>query len=141
MTQAQPSRLKLSVDENNSWTFYPEIGTPFETLLEPGFWAHVSAKFKPYDEIRVIAEDGDYYARLLVLDAGKLYAKVKKLEFHDLGKVEVMQTGPVLEGHFVKWRGPLHKWCVLRGNDVLKDSMTKEEAHAWLGQYSKSVAA
>lgn len=141
MTQLQTNRFKLTEHENNDWTVYPEHGTPFEAVLEAGFWAHVSAKMRPYDEIRVIAEDGSYYGRLIVQDAGKLYAKVAKLEYIELNKVDVQQAGPILQGHEVKWRGPVDKWCVMRGKDALKKGMTKEEAYSWLGQYSKTIAA
>ena len=141
MTQLQPARLKFAEHERNLWFVVPEAGTPFEALLDPAYWAHVSAKFKPCDEITINAEDGAYYARLLVQDAGKLYAKVAQIEYVELDKVEVTQGGVALEGHFVKWRGPIHKWCVLRGIDVLKEGMTKAEATGWLQQYSKTLAA
>jgi hypothetical protein len=140
MTQLQPARLKDANYERHMHFVVPEHGTPFEALLDPAYWAHVSAKFKPCDQIEVHAEDGSYYGRLLVRDAGKLYAKVSKLEYVELDKVEVLQAGPMLEGHTVKWRGPVHKWSVVRGVDVLKDGMTKEEAQAYLASYARTAA-
>lgn len=141
MTQLMPVRLKFAENERNQWFVVPEAGTDFDALLDPAYWAHVSAKFKPCDIIEVHAEEGSYYGRLLVQDAGKLYAKVAKLEYVELDKVEVTQSNPALTGHEVKWRGPIHKWCVVRGPDVLKEGLQKSEAHAWLGQYSKTLAA
>ena len=141
MTQLMPVRLKFAEHERNQWFVVPEEGTPFEALLDPAYWAHVSAKFKPCDIIEIHAEDGAYYGRLLVQDAGKLYAKVAKLEHVELDKVDVVQGGVALVGHEVKWRGPIHKWCVVRGIDVLKEGMQKSEAIAWLGQYGKTLAA
>jgi len=141
MTQLQPARLKFAEHERNLWFVVPEFGTPFDALLDPGYWAHVAAKFKPCDEITVNSEDGSYYGRLLVQDAGKLYAKVAKLEYVELDKVEVLQGTPALTGHGIKWRGPQLRWCVLRGTDVLKDGMTKEGAQQWLNEYGKTVAA
>lgn len=141
MTQLTSNRFRSNEHENNYWTVYPEHGTPFEALLDPGYWAHVSAKMKPYDELRVIAEDGSYYGKLLVQDAGKLYAKVAKLEYYDLNVVEVKQAGVALEGHEVKWRGPVDKWCVVRGKDVLVKGKTKDEANSWLAQYGRTIAA
>lgn len=141
MTQLQPIRLKFAEHERNQWFVVPEHGTPFEALLDPAYWAHVSAKFKPCDEITVNAEDGSYYARLLVQDAGRLYAKVAELQYTELNAVDVMQGGPGLQGHEIKWRGPILKWCVLRGKDVLKDGLTKEAALSWLAQYGKTLAA
>lgn len=142
MTQLSPSRLKYAEHERQQWFVVPEHGTPFEALLDPAYWAHVSMKFRPCDEIVIHAEDGSYFARLLVRDAGRLYAKVATLEHIELDKVDVLQGGaPGLPGHEVKWRGPIHKWSVVRGADVLKDNMTKEEAQAYLATYTKTVAA
>lgn len=142
MTQLQPARLKNAENERQQHFVVPEHGTPFDALLDPAYWAHVSMKFRPCDLIEVHAEDGSYYARLLVRDAGKLYAKVAKLEYVELDKVEVLQAaGKILDGHEVKWRGPLHKWCVVRGADVLKDGMSKAEAEDFLRSYSRTVAA
>lgn len=141
MTQLQPSLLKYAEHERVEWFVVPEHGTPFEALLDPAYWAHVSMHFRPCAEIIVHAEDGSYYGRLLIRDAGKLYAKVAKLEYVELDPVEVTQGGaPALAGHAVKWRGPIHKWSVVRGNDVLKDGMSKDEANAYLANYSKVVA-
>lgn len=142
MTQLQTARFKFTEHENNDWTAYPETGTPFEALLDSSYWAHVSAKMKPFDEIRVIAEDGTYYGRLLVQDAGRLYAKVAKLAFVELNKVDVVQgSAASLAGYEVKWRGPHEKWSVLRGKDVLVSGKSKDEAQAWLGQHLKTIAA
>lgn len=141
MTQLQTIRFKNAENERNQWFVVPEAGTPFEALLDPSYWAHVSAKLRPCDEITINAEDGAYYGRLLVQDAGKLYAKVAKIEYVDLEKVEVLQGTPGLAGHEVKWKGPVLKWCVMRGVDVLKDGMQKSEALTWLGQYGKTLAA
>lgn len=142
MSQLQPSRLKYAEHERQQWFVVPEHGTPFEALLDPAYWAHVSAKFRPCDQIEVHAEDGSYYARLLVRDAGKLYAKVAKLEHVELDKIDVLQGGVMaLEGHAIKWRGPIHKWSVVRGSDVLKDSLSKTEAEAYLASYARTVGS
>lgn len=140
MTQLQPNRFTAAEFVRNVYRIVPEHGTPFEALLESSYWAHVAAKLRPLDEIVVHAEDGSYYGRLLVRDAGRLYAKVFKLEHYELDEVEVQQGGPPMpEGYGIKWRGPQLKWCVLRGKDVLKDSMEKAVAQAWLTEHLKTV--
>lgn len=141
MTQLQTARHSIDAATKRNWHYVvPEAGTDFDAILEPGFWAHVAAKLAPGDWIEVDDETGAYTALLKVRDAGKLYAKVGVVVFKRYDEhVDVMQSGPSLEGHEVKWRGPLRKWCVCRGADVLKDGMAKPEAYSWLAQYAKSV--
>lgn len=143
MTQLSPARHFIDAAcKRNIHFVVPEHGTPFEALLDPAYWAHISSKLAPCDQIEVNAEDGSYYARLLVRDAGRLYAKVAELEHVELDKVEVLQSNaPLPDGHGVKWRGPVHKWSVVRGNEVLKDGMAKAEAEAYLANYSRTIAA
>lgn len=140
VTQLQPARFKQADYVRNVFRIVPEHGTPFDATLDPAYWAHVAASLKPLDEIVVHAEDGSYYGRLLVRDAGRLYAKVAPLEYHDLDPVEVTQGGPPpAAGYEVKWRGPQLKWCVLRGKDVLREGMEKGPALAWLNEHLKTV--
>lgn len=142
MTQLQTIRHSVDAAAKRNWHYVvPEAGTPWEALLEPGYWAHVAVKMAPGDWIEVDSETGEYTALLKVRDAGKLYAKVSIFSIKEYDeKVDVTQSSPSLTGHEVKWRGPMHKWCVCRGADVLKEGMTKDEAYAWLGQYSRTVA-
>lgn len=141
MTQLQPHRHFIDASYKRNWHYVAiEANIPFDAILEPGFWAHISAKMAPFDIIEVDTDDSAYTALLKVRDAGKLYARVEKLIYVLYAdKDEVLQGGATLEGHMVKFRGPVHRWCVVRGADVLKDAMTKEEAYAWLGQYAKSI--
>jgi hypothetical protein len=142
MTQLTPSRKTFAEHSRNQWFVVPEHGTPFDALLDPAFWAHVAYELKPCDEITVHAEDGSYYGRLLVRDASRLYAIVAKLEYHDLDPVDVQQgSSAIPKGYEVKWRGPIHKWCVLRGTDVLKDGQSKDSANQWLREHLRTVGA
>lgn len=99
----------------------------------------VSAKLKPGDRIEVRAEDGSYFAELIVQDAGRLYAKVAKLMHVDLESVEVREESMKSGEYEVKWQGPQLKWCVLRGKDRLKDGMTKGEAASWMAEHMKAA--
>ena len=139
MTQLAPTRLHLSEEKSNKFFVVPEAGTPFEALLNDSYWAHVSAKMKPQSQIEVWAEDGSYYAELLVLDAGKLYAKVATKVHIKLDAIEVKEGGLMVEGYEVKWQGPHLKWCVLRGKDRLKDGMDKASAIHWMQNHAKAA--
>lgn len=140
MTQLASNRLHEARTRRNIWTVTPEHGTPFEEILKDGYWAHVSVKMRPGDRVEVLAEDGSYFAELLVQDAGRLYAKVYPLRHVKLEAVEVTEGGPMMEGYEVKWQGPILKWCVLRGKDRLKDGMDKHSAVQWMQNHAKAVA-
>lgn len=139
MTQLTPNRFNLAEHQRNIFDVIPEKDTPFDALLTDKYWAHVSAKLKPGDRIEVRAEDGSYYAELLVLDAGRLYAKIAVLLHVELEPVEVKEGGLTAEGYEVKWCGPKLKWCVLRGQDRLKGEMSKSEAVLWMQNHAKAA--
>lgn len=138
-----PSRMQLAEHRRQIWHIVPEHGTAFADLLSPAFWSHVSRQMKPADRIEVSAEDGSYFAELIVIDAGMQFAKVAVLREVKLETVEPAAPA-VLDGHKVEWAGPHSKFRVLRTVDrkVLKDGFaTRADAHAWLAGYSKSLAA
>ena len=139
MTQLAANRLHFAEHRRNIFDVVPEHGTPFEEILKDGYWAHVSAKMKPGDHIEVRAEDGSYYAELMVLDAGRLYAKVCQLLFVKLDAVDVKEGGLMAEGYEVAWKGPQLKWCVFRGKDRLKDGMDKASAIQWMNSHTKAA--
>lgn len=139
MTQLASNRLELAETKRNVFHVTPEAGTPFEAVLTDKYWAHVSAYLKPGSRIEVVAEDGRYWADLLVRDAGKLYAKVSVLNLIELDAVEVKEGGTTVEGFEVKWCGPKLKWCVLRGQDRLKDGMEKGQAVQWMQNHAKAA--
>jgi hypothetical protein len=146
VTQLATNRFQLNKAGyvTNEWIADPEARTPFEAVLEPHFWAHVSAKLRPTDEIIVRAEDGSYYARLLVQDAARLEAKVAVLEKYDLTAVEVVGADAAPSGYEVKHAGPHAKWRVVRLSDraPIKDKFeTKGQAQQWLVEHLKGLAA
>lgn len=143
MTQLEPKRLhptKMAQSEmaRNQWTVTPEFGTPVEALADPAYWAHVSSKLRRGDVITALAEDDVYFAEFLVLNAGKLFAKVVLIRKIEITPAQ-MFNADVPKGYEIKFRGP-KKWGVLRGKDVLKEDMGKEEAEAWLKDHLKAVA-
>lgn len=139
MTQLAGKRHHLAEGRRNIFCVTPEHNTPYEAILRDDYWAHVSAKMKPGDRIEVLAEDGSYFAELLVQDAGRLYAKVAELRHVKLDAVEVKEGGMVVEGYEVAWKGPQLKWCVLRGKDRLKDGMDKASAIQWMQSHAKAA--
>jgi hypothetical protein len=139
VTQLATNRFHLAEFRRNIFDVIPEHGTPFEALLKEGYWAHVSAQMKPGDRIEVRAEDGSYFAQLIVQDAGRLYARVAVLMHVKLDAIEVKEDGLKAGEYEVAWKGPQLKWCVLRGKDKLKDGLTKDAALTWMNEHMKAA--
>lgn len=130
MTQLAPRNFKSAQSVRNQWQITPEHNTPEDALLDPAYWAHVSAQLRPGDEIVAFPEDRSYWLRLLVVDAGKLFAKVIKVQGVSITASQIANVD-LPKGYEIKFRGP-KKWCVLRGTDVLKEDMDKSTAELWL---------
>lgn len=139
MTQLAPKNFQLSETVRNQWHAIPEYGTPPEALLTPAYWAHVSAKMRRGDIVCALSEDNSFFSELLVLDVGKLFAKVCQLRCVKITQSQMLNI-EVPEGYEIKFRGP-RKWSVLRGKDVLKEDMEKPVAEQWLVDHIKAVAA
>lgn len=137
MTQLAPRNFQEAAVVRNQWTAKPEFGTPSEALLDPAYWAHVSSKLRRGDIINALSEDNSYYSELLVLDAGKLFAKVCELRCVKITADQMLNI-TVPEGFEIKFRGP-RKWSVLRQDGketvVMKDGMDKQEAERWLAEH------
>lgn len=135
MTQLTPRNFKAAEVVRNQWVALPEFGTPPEALLDKAYWAHVSAQLTRGDIISALAEDNSYWSELLVLEAGKLFAKVVQLRCIQITSAQMLNMS-VPDGYEIKFRGP-KKWSVLRGSDVLKDGMDKAAAEQWLTDHVK----
>jgi hypothetical protein len=92
-----------------------------EDTLEPSFWSHINAhtppKLRQHDTIRVIPEDGSYFAELIVLQAGKGFAQVKLLRHLEL---DVSPEVSELRLVDVVWRGPAVKFAIERKKDGVR---------------------
>lgn len=151
------TRLKESQYERRVWSASPQHGTPFEKLLDPNYWAHVAPKLKPWDRIEVQPDGIGYFAELLVVDADRLWAKVKVIRYVDFtSKPAVDPSQPALDlgdetpaeldhedpeesdnvddNYLVEFKGS-NKWSVIRKADgeVLKSGYpNKGGANKWL---------
>lgn len=137
-----PTRVQLTEHANTNFTVTVEEGTAPDDVLDPAYWAHIAARMSPYDEIRIRTDDGIWFARALVSSCGRNWARVKLLELHQLTSADIEMTATdTLETHVVRYRGPLHKFSVIRKSDnaVLKEGMLKDEASRWLAEHLKTV--
>tara|TARA_R110000868_G_scaffold411755_1_gene708898 strand:- start:17797 stop:18267 length:471 start_codon:yes stop_codon:yes gene_type:complete len=105
-----------------------------EDLLIPEYWAHVAASLHPWDRVEVVANDGSWWAELMVLDCGRNYARMAIMRDFDLsGKTN--QAPLDMKAYTVKHRGPHSKWSVIRISDgavVHEGSEKQDMADAWL---------
>ena len=146
MTQLQPSRCKLAEYQRAVFAITPEVDTPFEALLSPHYWAHVSNNFRPGCKLEIYPPEGDYYALLLVQDCGRLFAKVAVIHKVEFSAVVVGEHQLDTSAYRASYGGVNDKWCVHRIVDGKKEKMKselgdREEAEAWIRQHVKTVGA
>src|SRR5258706_10614046 len=79
-----PERLKGADFERIIYVANPGEGVTMEDLLSPEGWASVANLLRPWSHIEVRAEDGSYYAELLLTGADRAWAKVEVLIFSEL---------------------------------------------------------
>lgn len=144
MTQLQPARCKPAEFIRSVFAITPEAGTPFEALLSPHYWAHVSQQFRPGCQLEIYPPEGTYYAKLLVRDCGRLFAKVAVLNKVELDAVVVGDTQLDTSAYRASYGGPTSNWCVHRIVDGKKELMKselgdREEAEAWIRQHVRTI--
>jgi hypothetical protein len=109
-------------------------GVTLQDTLEGPFWAHVAAKFTVGDKLELFAEDGTWYAELIVLVSSQVHAKVGVLTFKEFSaqKVKAKDTDPLFA---IEWKGPNRKFAISRISDkaVIKEGFSdREGADDWL---------
>lgn len=151
MEKLQTTRLRNAEFERAIYTASPDHGTKFEDMLVPKYWANVAQKFKPGDRVEITAENGEWFAELVVVAAARLWAKVAVLRYVELtetaapaqGGEELPEETDPAEGHDIKWAGNTAKWRIVRKADkepLHQGFQTKEQAQSWLADYLKAVA-
>ena len=148
--QLDAQRFQLAEHERNVFICTIEGGVTRKNILDPAFWAHVANKLRPYTEIILRCDDGTLYARVLVTQAERTWARVHVLEWHDLttkdvalSKAEPIASPKMPETNAryqVVQKGPHLKWCVIDNETnpptlVREKEPTKVQATAWLEEY------
>lgn len=119
-------------------------GVSLQDALEPKFWAHTAPKLKPYDKIELRAEDGTWYAEVIVMDSSRTWARVKPL----VGPV-FFTTGDVSESQAaatdfeVIHRGP-KKWSVIDKKNrkvYFEGGALRDDAERWVKEEGPKVLA
>lgn len=137
----QVDRFQVADQTLGSFDAKTEIGITQEQLLRPEYWSHVSERMTPYSEITVRCDDGTYYAKLLVLDCGRGWAKMQLLNWWNLTTSDVAQTqsrAGTAEDYAILWKGPTRKHIVQRISDqqvIHEGEQRKDGAAAWLAEF------
>jgi hypothetical protein len=112
------------------------------TVINPAYWANVSAQLQPFDRIEVRCEDGTWISELLVLEVGRSYVRVKELTHYKLTTADVAQSQDAIQTGFeVFWRGSHHRWSVKRlaDNEVVHTGEpSKNDANSWVQEHLKA---
>lgn len=136
-------RLKGAEYERIVHVATPGAGHTRADMLRPAYWSHVSPKLKPYDRVEVRAEDGTYFAELLVLACDRTWARMYALSWHELSTADVSLTEAVsASSKFEVKHTPGLRWHVVRKSDrqvMMRDGQTRDEAETWVKEYVKTV--
>ena len=125
---------------------YPRKLTP-QQLTDSALWTAVAQNhLRPGDEVRVIAEDNSFYARLLVLAKSANIARMFVLEYIEMDTVvrinnDVMDGATDSDPFHIKLRGP-RKWCIVnrQTQQVIKEDIaTQHEALRDLAEYRQAL--
>lgn len=134
-----PERMGLAESKRHDWVVDAEFGTTVEQLLEPSYWSHVAVRMVPGDHVEVRAEDFSWVAYLVVHYAERTYAKVvidRVVKIADSTEIPVVSIK-----HKVEWKGPHHKFAVIRISDAQmlhSGCKTRGEADDWLRNHEKA---
>ena len=135
-----PQRMSLAEQVRQDWVVNAEFGTTVADVLDPQYWAHMASQMQAWDRIDVRLETGEWLLELLVINTGRNWAQVHLLKQHDLEQRS--ETMPAAQKHKIEWKGPQHKWCVIRLADsemIQRELASKEAAGQWLAAYEKTT--
>ena len=135
-----PARMSHAEFVRQDWVATAEEGTTVEDVLNPNFWSNMAAQMKPYDRIEVRVDTGEWLLELLVMNTDRNWASVVLLQQHEL----VPDAGdvPVPEAFESIWKGPQHRWCVIRKSDkeMLETKLESKQAGIdWIRRYEQTI--
>jgi hypothetical protein len=135
-----PQRMSLAEQVRQDWVVNAEQGTTVADVLDPQYWAHMASQLQAWDRVDVRLETGEWLLELLVINTGRNWAQVHLLKRHDLEQRS--ETMPAAQKHKIEWKGPQHKWCVIRLSDsemIQRELASKDAAGQWLTTYEHTT--
>ncbi len=128
-------RFQQAAVASNEWFASIESGHTLADVMVPEYWGHFSDKLRPFDKIKVGAEDGSFYAELIVRRTGRAMAIVDKLLSIDLTPDTSRADALVESNNYDVKYTPATKWRVIRKSDrdCVGDGYESEAAaRTWL---------
>lgn len=135
-----PARMALAEHWRQDWCVNAELGTTLEDITSSGYFSHMAEQLKPYDHIEVRSEDGTWLAMLVVISAERNWAHVKMLYQFDLTEDRGAEVAS--QKNVVEFKGPHHKWSVIRvsdGEKIKTGCASRGEANLWMAEHEKVV--
>jgi hypothetical protein len=138
----QPNRLELAEFRIQQFRVVPQTGVTLEQVLDKTFFTHCANKLKAGNQLHVQAEDGSFYAWLLVRAVSGSEVTTEVLVAKTFVAID---QGTIHFGNYVIVNtGLIDKHCVFRKSDNYKLSSGHETdvlALAWLTEHQKALAA
>lgn len=139
-------RVKLAEFARNTWVAVAPHGETIENAKSSEWWANVASQFKLWDRIELRAEDGSWFAELVVLAASRLALDARVISYTEFDAPAVADARDaeslpsILD---VNYGGPVHKYRVIRKADseVLAHGLSKKAAIAWAWDYAQTGKA
>ena len=124
--QLQLAHFKQAENLRNIWCVQADRSVTQEQFLDETYWAHVAKMLRAGDRIEIMTEDNAYFAELMVLATGRLYAQVELMRYVEFDRPSPQASA---EAEFkIDWGGSISKYRILRGNDVLSEGHETEKA-------------
>lgn len=140
MATLSANRLREAANLTNSYAVEVPAGHTLDDALDKAYWAHYGERLRPHDTIRLIPEEGDYFAEAVVVASGRGFAQLKLLRHEPFYSGDAAPAAdPVADDQLlVKWVSPANKYGVIRKSDGhrLKEGFsTKMDAQRWANDY------
>jgi hypothetical protein len=139
----EQNRLKLicgsASDIANHFAAVLTSGTPFASVLNPGFWSNHAPQLRVGDSIEVHCDSRSWFGRVYVRDVTKTRASVSQLEYVEFGELAQSTDASLYR---VKYAGPHVKWgieLVAEGKIVREGFETQEAAEVALKGLERSL--
>jgi hypothetical protein len=137
------SNIGLASHVYQTFSATVEQGITKKDILTGEYWKLISGKLRHHDEIRLVAEDGSFYMRVLVTFIMGTDVRVKEIEYVKLEKVDE-QDYNVESKYDVYHRGGNRGFAVRKkdtGENIIENCESKSAAHKQLEDYLKIMAA
>lgn len=130
-------RFQLAQSVRNIWHATVDPAWPRDVIFQPTFWGHLrsSGRPAPGDEIIVRPDDMSWRAWLEVTDVGPQSATVVLIHMSERADKALEQKAGAVENFEAKWRGPFHKWSVVRTSTNAPEQTgfdSRETALRWI---------